>query len=398
MPSVIDRDPTTKSSDSQADDFGMAPDDTLVIVPNVIGASPYDAQMGLELRKLGVNIINQPTPGQQTAKVLYSNPPANSQVTRGTIVTIMVAVPEPVEEPSFDEQGNQVEGEQGQSVASRAKEAYDAVQNAERMAQNAERLAQLTGSGEAAAGAATTAGAAAEGAAVAGAVGEGVVAAEGAAATTVAAPVIGAILAIIILIMVLGGVALLGLYSICNKSGLSGVAARWVTGAGDYCGALTIDGGGNTPDVNDSDVTPPLSNIADAAARQQILDLAGITVNQPYPTTSLLGIQQATLNEIMSLARACSKAQNPSVIDTSNLCGVVFTGGTETTGGHAAGECSHLSGDKFDARRTTLLDNYIRTFTKYGTRSDGALLYLRPDTGALYALEKDHWDVAQPGC
>jgi len=94
---------------------------------------------------------------------------------------------------------------------------------------------------------------------------------------------------------------------------------------------------------------------------------------------SLNGIQVDTMAEILSLGKA---------VGGNN---VFVTGGTE--GGHTPGQYDHGSGYKFDARPNPILDSYIKSnFTPAGTRSDGAVQYKAP-SGAIYALEKDHWDV-----
>ncbi|MCF7815552.1 MAG: pilin [Candidatus Pacebacteria bacterium] len=96
--------------------------------------------------------------------------------------------------------------------------------------------------------------------------------------------------------------------------------------------------------------------------------------------TSLQGIRDATIKDAIDLKRDCN-------------CDVTITGGTESTGGHAAGATSHGNGYKYDARMNPKLNTYIITnYKNSGVRSDGATMYTAPD-GTIYAQEGDHWDV-----
>jgi hypothetical protein len=252
---------------------------------------------------------------------------------------------------------------------------------------------------------------AAEGAAVAGETGAAAAGTGGIIAATaeiwvpvlVILLIIAAIIGLLMLIMVVATAK-------CNEDSLSGTATRWSSTVGSWVGVIPVDvcselaindvgtggrsgGAGATGDFN------TLQD--DAAAREQLFNQAGVTVNSPQPKTSLAGISQATLNEVITFAQACGKAVNPGGSVTSNSCGVVFTGGTETNAGHAGGACSHISGNKFDMRVNTAVNNYIQNsggFEKISNRSDGAIQYRSKTSNIIYALEGDHWDVGGVGC
>jgi hypothetical protein len=127
----------------------------------------------------------------------------------------------------------------------------------------------------------------------------------------------------------------------------------------------------------------PPGSLAEAGVRMILLD-NGITVNAVAPQTRMDGIKQATINEIISLKKACN-------------CEVVVTAGTEQ--GHSEGSCSHSGGFKADLRKNTALDNYIRTkFTPAPSWRDGTKVWTS-STGGKYADESSatggpHWDVA----
>ncbi len=98
---------------------------------------------------------------------------------------------------------------------------------------------------------------------------------------------------------------------------------------------------------------------------------------------NLNGILQPTLNEVGILAAG---------IGSNN---VFVTAGTEGCGTvHSVGTYSHCNGYKIDLRLNTNLNNYItQNFKKISDRTtDGATQYVAP-SGAVYALESDHWDV-----
>ena len=103
-------------------------------------------------------------------------------------------------------------------------------------------------------------------------------------------------------------------------------------------------------------------------------------MNASAPQTSLEGIREATLLEIVWLS---------SRIGASNI---VITGGTESTGGHNSGTYSHGNGYKVDLRLNSTLDRYIENnFTREG--SVGGYPAYRSPNGGLYVNEGNHWDV-----
>ena len=140
---------------------------------------------------------------------------------------------------------------------------------------------------------------------------------------------------------------------------------------------------------------PTESSYSESQARQAFSDV-GIPINKnpcplntPYQNvsggcTSLACIQQATVNEIISLKNICR-------------CPVTVTGGTEL--GHGNQNISHASGYKVDLSLNPQLDSFITSnypFTR--TRNDGSKVYTSP-TGTEYASEgpesnyAPHWDV-----
>ncbi|MFG2088678.1 MULTISPECIES: hypothetical protein [unclassified Spirillospora] len=74
----------------------------------------------------------------------------------------------------------------------------------------------------------------------------------------------------------------------------------------------------------------------------------------------------------------------------SSGCEITVTGGTER--GHASGTHSHWNGYKADIAPGRCVDRAIKRYPSAGVRGDGAELYRSPG-GALFAREKDHWDV-----
>lgn len=211
-------------------------------------------------------------------------------------------------------------------------------------------------------------------------------------------PIWGPILGVLIAAMFIIIVLITG----CSQTGLSGSVARGVSKVAgvfstDVCKNLAFNGGRSGGAGSGASFGGKLT---DAEARAQ-LAAAGITVNALEPQTSLEGISQAVITEIINFAVSCSRSVNPNAGLSSNICGVVFTGGTETNAGHAGGPCSHLSGNKADIRVTTAVNSYIQNplnFTKIQTRSDGAAQYRNNATGVIYALESDHWDIGGVGC
>jgi hypothetical protein len=123
---------------------------------------------------------------------------------------------------------------------------------------------------------------------------------------------------------------------------------------------------------------------SDSVARTTLAS-AGITINKDACTagqtncTSLEGIRQDTVTQVVNLKQACN-------------CSFVFTGGTE--GGHSDGATSHSSGYKADVSLSPALDSYIQSaFTSIGFRSDDNAPQFRDQYGNIYAREGDHWDI-----
>ncbi len=114
---------------------------------------------------------------------------------------------------------------------------------------------------------------------------------------------------------------------------------------------------------------------------RNILSATGISVNAQPPQTILAGINRETLDAVVRLKQTCN-------------CAVVVTAGKESTGGHAVGGYSHASGFKIDIRRNAQLDNFIQNNAAYvGIRPNDRAVMFRSSSGAIYAMEGDHWDV-----
>jgi hypothetical protein len=129
------------------------------------------------------------------------------------------------------------------------------------------------------------------------------------------------------------------------------------------------------------------------------LAAAGISVvssgncsNQNDPScTSLTGIRQDTIEEAVTLKNDCG-------------CTVTITGGTETGHETSATGVDHADGYKVDLQANSGLTSFIETnsqsgFTQIANRSsDGAVQYVDPVSGAVYAYEVSahHWDVTVP--
>lgn len=121
--------------------------------------------------------------------------------------------------------------------------------------------------------------------------------------------------------------------------------------------------------------------ITDTQARQQLTTASNgaITFNARPPQTSLEGMRQNTINEIVNIQRNCG-------------CNIVVTGGTE--GGHSAGANSHTNGYKVDLGLNAGLNNYVeRNFAPAGIRSDDGARLWRAPNGTVYARESNHWDI-----
>ncbi|MDP3962663.1 MAG: hypothetical protein Q8Q03_02245 [bacterium] len=158
------------------------------------------------------------------------------------------------------------------------------------------------------------------------------------------------------------------------------------------------------------------STITDAEARAQ-LQTANMCnypaawsrsdcVNHPEPQTSLEGIHQAVLTEVISFKNACD-----AWTGSGGTCNVGVTGGTETSGGHVDASCSHISGDKVDISNTASVNAYILAkdsagkyvnFTQMADRHDaGGVItpqFKNNTTGVTYAKEPTHWDIGGVGC
>ncbi len=145
-----------------------------------------------------------------------------------------------------------------------------------------------------------------------------------------------------------------------------------------------------TPLTSSTAALQPTYSVGEQLARQELTQV-GIGFKDPcsiVKTTDCVkldGVRQTTLGEVIGLKSACSG------------CNIYVTGGTEEVGGHAVGQYSHVNGYKVDLRLNDELTSYIeKNFRPYGTRSDGAPMYVNPKTGARYALERNHWDILVP--
>lgn len=201
--------------------------------------------------------------------------------------------------------------------------------------------------------------------------------------------------------------------AVCNSSvfdsgSVSGAAAtagaKAIFTASGICKNLSVIPS-QTIIVNPNAPRPPGGGLTDAEARRLLaqanicnypLGFARVDcVNADEPQTSLNGIQQTTLNEIVRFKADCDIwAKNHG----GGICEVAVSGGTETGGGHEGGPCSHLSGNKIDIRPTTLINRYITTaFQPAGSRS-GDPQYKNPNTSIMYVNEGNHWDIGGVGC
>jgi hypothetical protein len=99
---------------------------------------------------------------------------------------------------------------------------------------------------------------------------------------------------------------------------------------------------------------------------------------------NLAGIKQGTVDEVIRLKITCSSC--------------VITVTSATGGVHAPGTISHASGYKVDLRLNNNLTNYItRNYTQLPDRINPPAKMYRAPSGAIYALESDHWDISVPG-
>jgi len=118
--------------------------------------------------------------------------------------------------------------------------------------------------------------------------------------------------------------------------------------------------------------------LTDASARRRLGNV-GITVNAIEPQTSLEGIREATLLEIVWL-KAASNAT------------ILITGGTESGYHKEGGQYSHVNGYKVDLWPNSVLDSYIENNFKRDGTVGGYPAYKSPN-GGLYVREGNHWDV-----
>lgn len=163
-----------------------------------------------------------------------------------------------------------------------------------------------------------------------------------------------------------------------NKS-----VSEWI---GGIFGGKGVQPGTQAPSVQVVPESRGGGGVYDDATARAILSSNGIVPNKENCTsptqtncTSLQGVNQATIDQIVNLQSACN-------------CGAfVLTGGTEN--GHASGALSHGNGYKVDIGLYSKLDSFIENnFTAAGTRSDGARLW-KDASGNIYAREGDHWDI-----
>jgi hypothetical protein len=148
----------------------------------------------------------------------------------------------------------------------------------------------------------------------------------------------------------------------------------------------------------------------------------GISVNAQPPQTTLAGVKQATIDELIRMKKECDAWMKRYYSNENNgVCNVVVSGGTEH-GGYNPNTCSHRNGNKLDFRDRSghiadtrpnkadkltqfIIETYCCKTDKNrqagfkdgcgpcGIRGqDGAKLYKSP-TGAIYALESNHWDM-----
>ncbi|KAF2837732.1 hypothetical protein M501DRAFT_985962 [Patellaria atrata CBS 101060] len=104
----------------------------------------------------------------------------------------------------------------------------------------------------------------------------------------------------------------------------------------------------------------------------------GCTTRSVKTCTSYEGVLSGTVDGAITLKGACG-------------CSLVITGGTEV--GHADGPYSHYKGYKFDFRKNTALDSYVKnSFTRIANRGDGYPQW-QSAAGNIYCDEGNHWDV-----
>jgi hypothetical protein len=159
-----------------------------------------------------------------------------------------------------------------------------------------------------------------------------------------------------------------------------------------------------TPAVYTADQENDSGNMDSDAQARAYLAQFGIRVNATEPQTSLEGILQSTLEEVVRLQSMCEqwaiatgRARDPvsSAVGlplAGAYCDIVVTGGTEE--GHATrGRCIHENGFKIDLRFSPNLNAFIEThFTPTAPRN-GDPSWQNNVTNANYVREDDHWDA-----
>lgn len=146
-----------------------------------------------------------------------------------------------------------------------------------------------------------------------------------------------------------------------------------------------------TPGTTSAPSTLPSTSGASSATEDQLRSqfiAKGISINAQPPQTTLAGMQQATVNEIITLKNNCGSS-----------CGITITGGTESGQHTETGTCTHIAGYKVDLALNTNLDNYIKKFQTLPTRKDGAAQWYDSTSNTTFALETtqgtgQHWDIS----
>jgi hypothetical protein len=147
-------------------------------------------------------------------------------------------------------------------------------------------------------------------------------------------------------------------------------------------------GGTQTPtqpgQVSPGQYTQAEAEAALAAASIAVRSSGNCSDQNNNRCTSLQGMRQDTINQLLEIRRACPD------------CGIAVTGGTET--GHAVGSVSHGSGHKVDISST--FDPDLNAFlesrlARDGTRggANGGPRY-RDSCGNEYVRESSHWDIS----
>lgn len=94
----------------------------------------------------------------------------------------------------------------------------------------------------------------------------------------------------------------------------------------------------------------------------------------------LSGVREGVLTEAVGMANLCN-------------CEILITSGTDSSV-HRQGTYSHYNGYKLDLRLTPDLTSYVeKNLVRVGPRGDGAIQYVNPTTGAIWAKEDNHWDI-----